>query len=181
MPGADRDDGGCRGDQIRSNGLAPAGSALISRQEVTSTGKASRFAFGQGTVGGMATVGQCPRGNPPEMVQDRPMNAVSREADYLDPADLAWAKNLAASLVTAALAVAGGDDPVAEPVYNAAREQALSVPSEDGLAADRWLAAMFFVAAHAAGLLRQLGRHQNLEPEQLWRRLLLRRLSNETT
>ena len=109
------------------------------------------------------------------------MNAVSREADYLDPADLAWAKNLAASLVTAALAVAGGDDPVAEPVYNAAREQALSVPSEDGLAADRWLAAMFFVAAHAAGLLRQLGRHQNLEPEQLWRRLLLRRLSNETT
>lgn len=108
------------------------------------------------------------------------MHAAAPSADDLDPADLAWAKELAATLVTAALAVAGGDDPTAEPIYRAARAQALSVRSDDGLAPDRWLAAMFFVAAHTVALLRQLGRHQDVEPEQLWRSLLLRRLSTET-
>lgn len=90
--------------------------------------------------------------------------------------DLAWARGLAASMVTTALAVASSDDDEVEPIYAAARRHALSVRTEDGLGADRWLAAMFFVSAHAAGLLRQLARHEHTTPPELWQRLLLRRL-----
>ncbi|MCC6435047.1 MAG: hypothetical protein IT196_08470 [Acidimicrobiales bacterium] len=93
----------------------------------------------------------------------------------LDNDDIAWARELAATMITAALAVANSDDAEAEPVYAAARSQALSVRTDDGMGADRWLAAMFFISAHAAGLLRQLGRHDNIEPAAVWQNVLLRR------
>lgn len=79
-------------------------------------------------------------------------------------------------MVTTALAVSCTEDDEAEPIYAAARSHALSVRTDDGLGADRWLAAMFFISAHAAGLLRQLARHEHTAPPELWQRLLLRRL-----
>lgn len=98
----------------------------------------------------------------------------------LEAEDIAWARELAASMVTTALAVACSDDEEAEPVYAAARSHALSVRTDDGLGADRWLAAMFFVSAHAAGLLRHLARHEQTNPAELWQQLLLRRLERPT-
>jgi len=108
------------------------------------------------------------------------MSSTAGPAD-LDPADLAWAMELAASLVTTALAVSTSDDEQAEPIYAAARSQALSVRTDDGLGADRWLAAMFFVGAHAAALLRRLGRHEGLDPDELWQSLLLRRIADRSS
>lgn len=94
----------------------------------------------------------------------------------LDADDISWATELAASMITTALAVADScDDDEAEPLYCAVRGQALSVLTTDGLGADRWLAGMFFISAHAASLLRQLARHENTTPDELWRTLLLRR------
>ena len=93
--------------------------------------------------------------------------------------DIAWARELAASMITTALAVASSDDTEAEPVYTAARSQALSVRTDDGLGADRWLAAMFFVSAHAAGMLRQLSQHEQCNPTELWQQILLRRIEKD--
>lgn len=90
--------------------------------------------------------------------------------------DIAWANELAATMITTALAVSAIDDNVeAEPLYAAARAAALAVDTADGLGADRWLAAMFFLSAHSAALLRQLGRVQGMAGEELWQDLLIRR------
>jgi hypothetical protein len=97
-------------------------------------------------------------------------------AEPLDADDIAWANELAATMITTALAVASiPDNEVAEPLYEAARGQALAVETSDGRGADRWLAAMFFLSAHSAALLRQLARAQGTEASQLWQDVLLRR------
>ncbi len=93
----------------------------------------------------------------------------------LEAGDIAWARELAASMITTALVVANSDDEEAEPVYAAARSQALSVRTDDGMGADRWLAAMFFISAHAAGMLRRIGQHEHHEPAAVWQNMLLRR------
>jgi hypothetical protein len=108
------------------------------------------------------------------------MTPVTPPTGGLESSDIAWARELAATMVTTALAVAGTDDAEAEPIYAAARSQALSVKTDDGLGADRWLAAMFFVAAHAAGLLRQLSKHERSDATALWQHLLLRRADRPT-
>jgi hypothetical protein len=97
-------------------------------------------------------------------------------AGPLDADDIAWANELAATMITTALAVASiPDNDEAEPLYEAARGHALTVETADGRGADRWLAAMFFLSAHSAALLRQLARNQGTAAEQLWQELLLRR------
>lgn len=89
--------------------------------------------------------------------------------------DIRWATELAASMITTALAVVDAPDDEAEPLYRAAREHALSVSTADGLGADRWLASMFFLSAHSASLLRRLARYEDTTADELWRSLLLRR------
>lgn len=109
----------------------------------------------------------------------------------LNADDVAWAHELAASLITTALVLSGDEvidlrddatppdptsaDPHAESIYAAARSQALSVVTSDGLGADRWLASMFFIAAHSAALLRQLAEVKGITADALWQEMLLRR------
>jgi hypothetical protein len=97
--------------------------------------------------------------------------------DQLDADDLGWARELATVMITATMEMVDprhGTDP--EAMYAAARDHALSVRQDDGRGADRWLAAMFFLAAHSAGLVRQVARHEAREPAELWQATLLRRL-----
>ena len=108
------------------------------------------------------------------------MTASPPPSAELSSGDIAWARELAASMITTALAVASSDDATAEPVYAAARSQALSVRTDDGLGADRWLAAMFFISAHTAGMLRRLARHEGAPATDLWQSTLLRRLENNS-
>jgi hypothetical protein len=104
------------------------------------------------------------------------MTSPTHPAGPLDADDIRWANDLAAAMITTALAVASiPDNDEAEPLYAAARGQALAVETADGRGADRWLAAMFFLSAHSAALLRQLGRARGLAAEELWQELLLRR------
>lgn len=109
------------------------------------------------------------------------MTALPPPSDTLTAEDIAWARELAATMITAALAVASSDDAEAEPIYAAARSQALSVRTDDGMGADRWLASMFFISAHAAGMLRQLGQHESAEPAAIWRNILMRRMENPSS
>ncbi len=104
------------------------------------------------------------------------MSAIPSPETSLNSGDIAWARDLAAAMITTALAVATHDNTEAEPIYGAARSQALSVRTDDGLGAERWLAAMFFISAHAASMLRQLARHESATPPELWQNLLLSRL-----
>ncbi len=121
--------------------------------------------------------------------------------------DVAWAHELAASFITTALVLSEGSpttdpaddtidlrdgaaaaavdpttpDPATEAIYAAARSQALSVNTADGLGADRWLASMFFLAAHSAALLRQLAEVKGISSEALWQEMLLRRAGRTTS
>lgn len=88
--------------------------------------------------------------------------------------DIIWALDLARTMITTAITVASSDDDDARPVYEAARQHALSVNTSDGRGADRWLAAMLFIAAHASGFASVVARHENSTAEQVWQQRLLR-------
>ncbi|MFN0030370.1 MAG: hypothetical protein ACKV2O_24715 [Acidimicrobiales bacterium] len=98
----------------------------------------------------------------------------------LSAEDIAWARELAAAMITTALEVAGNDDQQAEPLYAAARSHALSVRTDDSLGAERWLATMFFISAHAVSVLRDLSAVDGRPAGDLWRSRLLHRLDGPT-
>ncbi len=92
----------------------------------------------------------------------------------LTEADRQWVRDLADALVTVALAMVVADDvSETEALYAAVRTAALEVRTDDHLAAERWLLAMFSLASRSAGLLGRLAMHEDLAVEATWQSVVL--------
>lgn len=95
--------------------------------------------------------------------------------NMLDVDDRAWSKALGDAMITSALAsyLSGGGAAMHD-LHSAVRAQALDVNTADGLGAERWLLAMHHLAARSAGLIAELARRMERDPQDLWSEVLLR-------
>lgn len=95
-------------------------------------------------------------------------------AEALTADDQQWARDLANSMVTAALAMIEAEDMAeTDAIFAAVRSAALDVRTDDGLSAERWMLAMWFLAARSAGLLSRIAAHEDVPAEAAWQAMVL--------
>ncbi len=95
-------------------------------------------------------------------------------AEALTADDQQWARDLANSMITAALAMVDTEDLSApDALFAAVRSAALDVRTSDGLAAERWMLTMWFLAARSAGLLGRIAEHEDVPAEAAWQAIVL--------
>lgn len=84
-------------------------------------------------------------------------------------ADYKWANELADAMVTSTLAMSANNDrDEVRPLYEAVRALAFEVRTDDGLGQERWLLAMYYLAARSAGLLERVATLEAVDPSALW-------------
>lgn len=95
-------------------------------------------------------------------------------AQALTAEDRQWARDLANSMITTALAMVEAEDVSAtEALYAAVRSAALDMQTDDGLGAERWLLTMWFLAARSAGLLGRIAVLEDVPAKAAWQAVAL--------
>ena len=95
------------------------------------------------------------------------MSENSNPQSELSAADVAWARELTAMIVTSSLEMAGSDDSALD-VYTAVRSAALGVRTDDMMGPDRWLTTMFLLGGVTAGLLGELAALTGKSSAEIW-------------
>lgn len=97
-----------------------------------------------------------------------------RGPEALTDEDRRWARDLADSMITTALAMVQADDvSETEALYAAVRAAALDVRTSDWLGAERWFLAMWYLAARSAGLLGRIAVLEDVPAESAWQAVVL--------